>query len=82
MTVTALTRVERYVRNLDSRLATEEPAMQRVTLNLQMDLWSRCYENFINAIELAELDPPPCGPSIDDYLDVMNEITARLGRLA
>jgi hypothetical protein len=74
-------RVGRYVRRLDERLAQENLAGRLLLLNLQLGLWTRAYESFVRAINIDELDPPPDGPDVNDYLLVIAAIQTRLGRL-
>ena len=74
-------RPARYLANLDARLAREPVKTQRALLGLQLSTWTRCYENFINKIDVGQLDPAPAGPDIDDYLVVIAEIQTRQGRL-
>lgn len=74
-------RVGRYLKNLDERLAREPVKTQRALLGLQLSTWTRAYQNFVNKIDVGQLDPSPAGPDIDDYLIVIAEIQARQGRL-
>lgn len=74
-------RVGRYLKNLDDRLAREPVKTQRALLGLQLITWTRAYQNFVKRIDVGQLDPSPAGPDIDDYLIVIAEIQARQGRL-
>jgi hypothetical protein len=75
-------RVGRYVQRLDEELAAEFSKLERrLLLTLQLNFWTHIYEQFVNAIDMDELDPPPDGPDVNDYLLVIAAIQLRLGRL-
>lgn len=80
-----ISRVARFGARLDRELTALEnptPERQRHYLRGKLAWWEAAYQRFVRAIDMDELDLPPNGPDVCDYLLVIAEINTRLARIA
>lgn len=75
-------RVDRFTERLDAKLATMEHNEARRFLAAQEAWWISAYERFVTAVDMGELDPPPDGPDVHDYLATIGVLNNRKAKFA
>lgn len=76
-------RVDRFTERLDAKLAMlpDDETRSRF-LAAQEAWWIAAYERFVTAIDMGELDPPPDGPDVHDYLSTIGVLNNRKAKFA